>query len=125
MRSNAVSVPTDMARRCQDAECELKDKCEEMAHLRQELAIADSSNQQERKDYSTGSTDYPSECRILRAEKTELRKRCTKLEQSFTKLSIKMAEMRNVKAHESPMPQRSDKSAQDHDQLCNDNECLK
>jgi len=40
----AESSPPALVKRCQDVECELADKCDQINHLKQELAIADSSN---------------------------------------------------------------------------------
>jgi len=48
-----------------------------------------------------------------------------KVTDAYTKLSLKMAEMRSISAYGSSMPARTDKSATDHDELCNENDCLK
>jgi len=98
------SASPALEKRCQDVECELADKCDQISHLQQELAIADSTNEQERKDYSSGGTDYPAKSRRLEKELHETKKKLMKVTDAFSKLSLKMAENRSISAHESPMP---------------------
>ena len=63
-RSSASSSGSPaIEKRCEDAECSLKEKCQEVDHFKRQLAYADSSNEQAAKN--SGGIDYPALSRRL------------------------------------------------------------
>jgi len=57
------SASPALEKRCEDAECSLKEKCQEVDHFKRQLAYADSSNEQAAK--SSDGVNYPALSRRL------------------------------------------------------------